>query len=81
VALHAAKTLVTEHPGAALHVAGSSASFAVKTLAQDGLEIAHEGLDAVIHRVERMTDALTRSTAEKDTPPIRTTGPEDDPAT
>ncbi|MDX6805683.1 hypothetical protein [Terrihabitans rhizophilus] len=67
---------MTDHPGAALHVAGAGASYAVKSLAQDGAEIVHHGLEAVVEKVERLTSSLKGGTAGE--PSGKTAPVEDD---
>ena len=46
-ALHALKTLVTEHPRVALSVAGAGAGYAVKSVAKDAREIATDAAEQV----------------------------------
>jgi hypothetical protein len=60
-ALHALKTLVRKHPGAALDAAGSGAAYAAKSVIADGVAAVKSG-------VEKITDGLTPATSDAHLP-------------
>jgi hypothetical protein len=57
-ALHALKTLVTKHPGAALDAAGSGAAYAAKSVIADGAAAVKSG-------VAKIAQGLTPSSHEE----------------
>ena len=80
-ALHALKTLVVKHPGAALDAAGSGAAYAAKSLLADGAAAVKSGVAKVAKRLapEHEAPDAGRERALQGSPEAEPPEPNDEP--